>query len=69
MYAISCGHQACIHYLPIAGQSGTAMERLQTAWHVAYQPSSPYTVVRQHHPTTDDTCIETLAEVRTYAIS
>ena len=45
------------------------VERVQTASHAAYQPSSPYTIALQHHPTTDDTCIETLTQVRTYAIS
>ena len=68
-YAISCWHQACTHHTPIAEQSGAAMERVYTAWRAAYQPSWPYTVARQHHPTSDDTCIETSTEERTYAIS
>ena len=46
-----------------------AAERLQTQWHAAPQPPSPYTIAIQHYPTTDDTCIDTLTEVRTYAIS
>ena len=46
-----------------------AVERLHTAWHAVPHPSWPYTIALQHHPTTDDTCIETLKKARTYAIS
>ena len=45
------------------------VERLQTQWRAPYQPPSPYTIALQHHPTTDDTCIETLTQACTYAIS
>ena len=45
------------------------VDRLLTPWHALSQPSWPYTIALQHHPTTYDACLETLTEVRTYAIS
>ena len=45
------------------------VERLQTAWHAVHQPSWLSTIALQYHPTTDDTCNETLKKVRTCGIS
>ena len=46
-----------------------AVERLRTAWHAVCLPWWLSTIALLHRPTTDDTCIETLTEVRTWVIS
>ena len=68
-YAISRWHHACTHDLPVAGQSGTLVERLRAARHALYQPWWLSAIALQHHPTTDDACNETLKKVRTCVIS
>ena len=45
------------------------VERVHTASHALYQPWWLSAIALQHHPTTDDTCIEVLEKVRTWAIS